>query len=333
MSRRADSVLFGFDFQENAAIILMIENMAEMDFVKVEGEEDVEICLNDGSYILAQVKSVVKASTDFNNVRAKAKEAMASLSEAAGKKRARSIIYYTNSPDPFKDEASKPMFYGKSRVEYNYLPESTKDLINSWLAQIEKPLDTSCLTIKVLPFETDDDEQRYKVVWQEIDDFVGGMELSSTAGLRRKLHDVWLSMLDRNGSKSDASITLKKKEVVWPIIVFVTGRGVLDRNARYCTDLDDGDFNEIEHRYGKLIQDYSERFEFVVKVVADFSEKQLRGRDAIERFINDNWSDYVEELGLSTIEDEVKENLTKIVLYTMLSKRYEINRIKQFAKI
>jgi len=47
MSRRANSVIFGFDFQENAAIVIMVENMAEMDSVKIEGEEDIEIKLND----------------------------------------------------------------------------------------------------------------------------------------------------------------------------------------------------------------------------------------------------------------------------------------------
>lgn len=51
MSRRANSVIFDFDFQENAAIVLMVENMAEMDSVKIEGEEDIEIKLNDGSRI------------------------------------------------------------------------------------------------------------------------------------------------------------------------------------------------------------------------------------------------------------------------------------------
>lgn len=95
MSRRANSVFFGFDFQENAAIVLMVENMAEMNFVKIEGEEDIEITLNDGTSILAQAKSVVKASTDFDNVRAKAKAAMKSLSEASKNVKVQKLIYYT----------------------------------------------------------------------------------------------------------------------------------------------------------------------------------------------------------------------------------------------
>ena len=76
MSTPATSVMFGFDFQTNAAIVLMIENMADLSTVRIEGAEDIEIRLNDGTVVLAQAKSVVNSSTDFNNVRQKAKKAI-----------------------------------------------------------------------------------------------------------------------------------------------------------------------------------------------------------------------------------------------------------------
>lgn len=48
-SRRANSVLFGFDFQVNAAIVLMLENMKEMDSLRLESDlEDIEIFLSNG---------------------------------------------------------------------------------------------------------------------------------------------------------------------------------------------------------------------------------------------------------------------------------------------
>lgn len=329
MSRRANSVIFGFDFQENAAIVLMVENMAEMDSVKIEGEEDIEIKLNDGSRILAQAKSVVKASTDFTNVRAKAMAAMQSLSDASVKVKVNKLIYYTNSPDPFNDEASKPMFYGKSQVKYDNLPVSTKELIDGWLGQMDKPLDVNNLQIHVLPFETDDDEQRYRVVLQSLSDFIGEMDLRSADGLRKRLHEVWLLMLDRNGSSLDSEKRLSKKDIVWPMIVFVTGRGRLDRNAQYCTNLDDGGFEEIEYKYGKLIEDYCERYDFVVKVLTDYREGNYKGRQAIEQFVNDHWEEYVDELGLDTLEENLRCNLSRIVLFTIVHKRYEIDKIKR----
>lgn len=51
-NRSAHSVLFGFDFQTNAAIVLMLENIKNMYSIRLEGAEDIEINLNDGSCIL-----------------------------------------------------------------------------------------------------------------------------------------------------------------------------------------------------------------------------------------------------------------------------------------
>lgn len=333
MNKRANSVVFGFDFQENAAIVLMVKNMADMESIKIEGEEDIEIKLNDGTYVLAQAKSIEKSSTDFSNVRAKAKKAMESLSDAVKQLQAKELIYYTNSPDPFKEEASKPMFYGPSIVKYDNLPESTKNLIGDWLSQINEPLDASKLQIHVLPFETDDDDQRYKAVVEKISDFIGKMQLSSLDGLRNQLHEVWLTMLDRNASKLDKTIRLRKKDVVWPIIVFVTGQRNLDRYSKYCTDLDEGEYEEIVNRYGELIDNYCERYELVIRVITDYYEGDYNGNKAIEFFVNDHWNEYTDVLGLNTVEESIRENLTKIVLYTILKKRFEINRIKQSVKL
>ena len=326
--RSATQVMFGFDFQSNAAIILMIDNMSELSTIRIEGEEDIEIMLSDGSFVLAQAKSVVHSSTDFSNVRAKAIKALESLSEAAKKLKASELVYVTNSPDPLKDRVSRTMFYGPSRVSYDNLPPKTQRIISDYLSQIQVPLDTTLLRIQVIPFETDDEQQRYKVVLEHISDFIGTLGLDAP-GLKKRLHEVWQMMLDKNGTKADRDIKLTKKDVIWPIIAFVTGRGQLKREAQYCTDLDDSDFDEVERRYREIIEDYSERYEIVVKVISDFVEKNLRGRDAIVSFVNENWGQYVELFGLTTVEDTIQNHLTKIILYTILGKRREINKIKQ----
>ena len=38
--RRADAVLFGFDFQVNAAIVLMLENIKELQSLRLESENE-----------------------------------------------------------------------------------------------------------------------------------------------------------------------------------------------------------------------------------------------------------------------------------------------------
>lgn len=92
-SRRANAVIFGFDFQVNAAIVLMLENIQELNSLKLEGNyEDIEITLDNGEYILAQAKAVEKSSVDFQNVRQNLKKALISLSEGAHKVNARSMF-------------------------------------------------------------------------------------------------------------------------------------------------------------------------------------------------------------------------------------------------
>lgn len=61
-NRRANAVLFGFDFQRNAAIILMLERIKELRSVRLEGnEEDIELTLENGKKILAQRIALVNS--------------------------------------------------------------------------------------------------------------------------------------------------------------------------------------------------------------------------------------------------------------------------------
>ena len=150
-NRAATSVLFGFDFQANAAIVLMLENIKDMSSIRLEGSEDIEINLNDGSSILAQAKSVVNSSTDFSNVLSNLKKSIISLSEAEHKSGVvKELIYITNTPNPFNEKQLNPIFYGVSQRDYSSLPRSLKDKINKIISNIEKPLDTSKFKICLL---------------------------------------------------------------------------------------------------------------------------------------------------------------------------------------
>lgn len=57
INRRADAGMFGFDFQVNAAIVLMLENIKTLSSVRLEGnEEDIVLTLDNKKKILAQAK-------------------------------------------------------------------------------------------------------------------------------------------------------------------------------------------------------------------------------------------------------------------------------------
>ena len=186
-SRRADAVVFGFDFQVNAAIVLFLENIEDVEKICLEGNyEDIELELSSGKMILAQAKAVEKASSDFVNVRKNLKKALTSLSEAGERVDAKELIVITNSPNPFNDDKSRNVFYGHAHRNYNTLPPSAKEIVDRYLSKMEKPLDTDKLKIQVLPFETDDENERYKVIMECINDFMGNLSIS-ISGIGRKM--------------------------------------------------------------------------------------------------------------------------------------------------
>jgi hypothetical protein len=253
---------------------------------------------------------------------------MASLSEEAAKVKVSELLYITNTPDPLKDDASKPMFYGHAHVKYNDLPPSTKEMIQGYLLQLKSPLDTSRFKIQVLPFETDDEKQRYKVVNDVISDFIGDLDIE-VYGLKKKLCEVWQMMLDKNSSKANRDIKLTKQAVVWPIIVYITGKGELKREAQFCNLLDESDFDEISRKYGEVIDYYTDRYDFATKVVADFCSSGLKGKDAIVNFVNNHWEAYMAEVNTELMEDDLRCKLIKIILFSILNKKVDINKIKR----
>ena len=134
-NRRANAVLFGFDFQRNAAIILMLERIKELRSVRLEGnEEDIELTLENGKKILAQAKAVEKSSSDFSHVRENLKKALISLSEGAQRVDAQELIFITNSPNPFNDEASRSVFGGlPTHRSFSSLPPSAQVTVQKYL--------------------------------------------------------------------------------------------------------------------------------------------------------------------------------------------------------
>lgn len=332
-SRRADAVVFGFDFQVNASIVLFLENVKDVKSIRLEGDyEDIEIELDNGKYIFAQAKAVKRASDDFSNVRKNMKKSIVTLSEADHKAKASELIMVTNSPNPFNDDGSKSAFYGPSKRKYKDLPESARKLVDGYLAELDEPLDTDKFKVQIIPFETDEDDERYKVIMQCVNDFVGELN-TNTAGLGKKLLNVWHWQVFNNGGKHNTAIRLRKKDIIWPILVKLTEDNILDEEFKEQFDV--GLLEEVRNRYSETIENHCERCEFFIKILSGFNSFKTgkKPKEKIFDFIDKKWSDYSEEFSSEIIDDEVKEAITKIVIYKVIRQRYVINRIKEGTNI
>lgn len=327
--RRAASVVFGFDFQVCAAIVLMLDNIKDMKSLRLEGnQEDIELKLSDDKYILAQAKAVVHSSYDFANVRANLKKALTSLSEGNQKVDTKELIFITNSLNPFNEEASRAIFYGPTYRSFWDLPPSTQKIITDYLSDIDNHLDSSKFSIQVIPYETDNDKERLKVVMQTITDFIGTLNVDS-AGLPQRLFEIWKNSIFINGSKADADICLDKKDIIWPIIVIVTD---VERMDNPLQDLfDPSEYDEIVRKYKSEIDSLCERIEFFTKVLWDYStfKGSRKPSEKPLEFIEKMWKNYSPEFDIEGMSPEIIEGLTKIVLFSILRRKYQIDSIKR----
>ena len=127
--RNASASAFGWDFQVNAAILLMLENIKEAKCVRVEGaDEDIEITFQDEKKLYAQAKAVEKPD-DTSHVIDKLAKALETLSEAAKNGDGKIFTYITNSSNPFNSQRTLSYFMGRTHLYYDELPDIAKDVI------------------------------------------------------------------------------------------------------------------------------------------------------------------------------------------------------------
>lgn len=322
--RSATYTVFGFDFQVNAAIVIMLENIKELKSIRMEGKEDIELQLNNGNYVLAQAKSVVRASQDFTNVIVNLKKAMKSLGEASANHEVDELIYITNSTNPFNVKSESHIFAGlPSHRKYDELLPISQKKLDDIISKLTIPIDKSKLVIQTLPFETDNMIERYKYVRSAIEELLN--KLGNLPISKEILHQIWQNEIFQSGTMGNQEIKLTKNDIIWPIIVLATN------NDDYDEDLDEAQIEEVKRLYGTIIDTCTEQYEFLTKVLFAFNDfgKDKILKDRIRFFISEKYIDFLYIVDAANINGELKELIVKVILRNILLKRYQIQKIKE----
>lgn len=326
-SSNASPEVFGFDFQVNATIFLLLDNIKEVKTIRMEGSsEDIELTLNNGSQIMAQAKGIVKGSSDFSNVRRNLTKAIQTLSSADNKS-VEQLILITNSKNPLNENTSRSFFYGPPiAIGYNDLSEEAKQVIDNIVSKHNIPLNKKKFQIYYFMFETDNLKTRYVVIEEKIKEFINQLNLGQILNAS-ELMQIWQNNLFHNGSQIDVTIKLNKKEIIWPVIALTLGKQL---PSEYIEDYDQGFINEINVRYSYLINTISEQYDLITKILFDYnsSNSDLLIKERTQKFIADKWTDYVPIFSLESLDKEVQEALTKVILAKVIQQRYLIDNIR-----
>ena len=323
-NRNASASLFGWDFQVNVAIVLVLENIKNVESVRVEGkDEDIEITLENQRKIYAQAKSVVKPD-DYTNVKAKLKSALETLNQAARNGDASLFTYATNSSNPFHIAETIPFFTGRTHLNFDELPDLAKAEIKRIVAdQGYTDIDLSKFDIRVVPFYGDDPKNRYKVIQTYVNEFLGDMRIYLPK-IEQNIIQVWQRDLFHNATTMDTAITVNKKELIWPLIVLLVDEvSAMD----YKRDFDDDEVADIESKYRLVINQHTLSYDIVSRVLTDYSS--IKPSIRTKEFVDQRWVDYLDIMQGVDTDDQTKESLIKIIIYRILSQRQCINDIKR----
>jgi len=329
-SSNASSSYFGVDFQRNAAIVLLLKNIEEVSKIKVEGQkEDIEITLNNEKIIYSQVKSVEKQE-DTSHVIQKLEDALKTLNEASKEPNVDSLIYVTNSPNPFNSIETMYNFSGSyTLLKYDKLNNICKEKIDKICKKNDYFLEKNQLSVCVIQFPYDLDN-RYKVVKDVINEFLYKLDISDK-GYGNILLEIWQNDFFKNITIKRICIT--KKQVIWPIIVLLCK---INRNDAKLINLDDGEFNEIKKNYESVIYNNSERFTFITKVVSLYQNyKDIKKLENIDNnvFIESNWQNFKDEIDLKSATPDTIKKVICLTISNVINNRYDINRIKKVVNL
>ena len=325
-SRNASASAFGWEFQANAAIFLMLDNIERAEKIKVEGlTEDIEITLENQKVIYSQAKSLYNPD-DTVNIIQKLKEALKSLNDASQKDNVEQLIYVSNIPDPFNNPPTSSLFGNETHVSFNELPESCKQKIEEIVNSEGYLIDLNKLIIKVIIFWGENDNNRYKNIKSKIREFISKIKSANEYDAQEIL-EIWKNQFFVNATKKDINYQITKKDMMWNLIALVCN---FDERNQILEQCDSANLRLIKQKYKAIINSKAEQFEFANKVLQDFDlfEVDLMSKKRIEKFINECYKNYEDELDISSIEQEVKVCLMQLIIYQILDNRYIIKAIK-----
>lgn len=251
INRNASASAFGWQFQINMAIYLMIKYFGKFKELKIEGKkEDIEILLNNRKKIYAQAKSKQNINQrDTGSYSTKLKEALKSLSDVEDND-SESLIYISNlEPNPLNSGTKE--FELTSFLKYSELTDMSKEKIDLQLNQLEKNINKDKLIIAKVPFFSEDKDTKQKYIITKIEDFLTFIS-SDLLPYKNRFMEMMESDALHNSSQNNMKLKIRREDVLWRLLILKMG----DSNSlKYDESLkiEEEDFYDALDKYDKII--------------------------------------------------------------------------------
>lgn len=332
--RNAQAGAFGWDFQSNLALYFASKDLKSLSRVKVEGPtEDIELFYEDGRSTFIQAKSQLEPYNS-SNTNSHLKNALKTLIDATSKTDYSVLYYGSNISNPFVFKEFSGLFgVGATDYSFNELPPKIKAKIEKYVHEVSisenlslDKFDYNRLRITTLPFFGDDDETRYRVIKQRVENLLDSLGLKSPQ--INSIFTHYQLLFTQNSSKK---INIYKKDFAWPIIVYSLDTTSDEFYEEFNLDVSEED--AIESIYTGFIEKKTLEFTLFNEVsnhFLDFTESKSyqNKRNAAREFIDKHCLYYSRKIFYGKLDD-MSEPVTQLILWRIIKKIKVIKRLNK----
>ena len=290
VNRNASASAFGWQFQINIAIYLMIKYFGKFKEMKIEGEkEDIEISLNNSKKIYAQAKSKQNINDgDTSSYSTKLRKALESLSDVNDND-SESLIYISNlEPNPLNSGTNE--FELVSFFKYNELSLASKEKIDIQLNQLQKNINRDKLIIAKVPFFGEDKETKQKYIIAKIENFLTFIS-SDLLPYKNRFLQMLESEALHNATQNNMKLKFKKEDVLWRLLILKLGDG---NSIKFdeSMEIEEETFFEALDTYDRIINYKEADFDVYNKISnlilkAKIENKEIRSNQFVIKYENE----------------------------------------------
>ena len=327
-SSNAVPAAFGWTFQSNAGIVIMLKNLQRADAVRIEGDEDIEVHLSNGKKVYAQAKGVMDPY-DSSNAIAKLTNALRTLSTVAMSPDMDSLIYVTNLANPFADDATIRAFAGEiADVPYERLPPQCKDRITQICKAKGYKIPPRKFSVLTFDF-SGEGENRYRIVKQLINELLSDLGLSEK-GWGKRVLERWRDEFWENASQPNRDVVITKKKMIWPIVVW---ESETRKSFLKIDGFDEDEIDDVLQRCRPIISDKEDNFQFAARVFGDFVQYQeenpsFKFREQVNGFIAAHWEEYKDEFEFPVADSRSRQVAVSVALERIIGNNEYMESVK-----
>lgn len=345
MTTNASASAFGWEFQTNAALVLMLKSIDSADAVRVEGAtDDIEIYYDDSTVDYCQAKART-TNKPGENSESRFTSALHTLAADAAKENCRRAIYVTNDSIPLGESHNDITFSRDSVMSFSDLSPDQQQYILKRFESVsshdrKRPIDVDIDAIKehlwiyVMWFYGTDNATRTETVHSTIEEFIGNIDSKLGNRFTSRLYNSWLAKLHSNEVTTNTDIKVSKAELVWPLIVILLEA---HEDDGLFENLDEETARDVLETYRQIIDEATERFDLVTKIQTDYEAYRRTHHDppkkCREGFTNEHIQAYRELIGAEVIEGTTGDYVTAMVIKKVVTQKDTISKVREVVNL